>query len=290
MMHSGTRVSLLFALGLAFGLPAAPLAAESLAEYRQQGFIRAAFVDDPPFGFLDAEGRPSGEAIEVARVVMARLDIDEVRGMMTERASLMPGLERRRWDMIAGGLRITPETCGEVLFSRPTYRTGQALLVVAGNPHGLNSYADLRAADGAVVGVVDGSVQREYARIEGIADTRVEEFDNDAEMLSAVKGGRVDAAAATRITVQRLARQGGGAVQSAEPFITPPYGFIYGALAFRRDQGELRDAVNEVLEEFVGSEEHLETVSDFGLSRVNMPGRETVEELCARDVPTAARP
>lgn len=262
--------------------------ADSLDEFREQGYIRGAYVHEPPFGYIDSGGRPTGEAVEVARVVLARLGIDELRGMMTERPSLIAGMRQGRWDMIAGGLRITPETCDQVLFTKPTYRTGQAFLVQAGNPRGLNSYRDLLEADGAVLGVIDGSVQREYARLEGIPATRIEEFPNDAEMVSAVRAGRVDAGAATRITIQRLARQGGAAVQSAEPFITPPYGMVYGAFAFRPDQRDLRDAVNDILEDFVGSEEHLAVVADFGLSRVNLPGRETVEDLCARDIPTGA--
>jgi len=289
MMHRLAGLAALAAAGLIVPFTGSAVAGEPLADYREQGSIRAAFVDDPPFGFLDQQGKPTGEAVEVTRAVMERLGIDEVRAMMTKRASLIPGIEQGRWDMIAGGLRITPETCGEVLFSRPTYRTGQAFLVAAGNPHRLNSYSDLQETTGTILGVVDGSVQRKYARIEGIADTRVEEFGNDAEMLAALKGGRIDAAASTRITIQQLARRGGDAVQSAEPFITPPYGFIYGALAFAPEQRELRAAVNEVLDDFLGSDEHLESVAEFNLSRVNIPGpRETVDELCARDVPTAA--
>lgn len=289
MAHRLVGLLTLLATGWLSLFAGAAVAGEPVEDYREQGSIRAAFVDDPPFGLLDKEGNPTGEAIEVTRAVMQRLGIGEVRAMMTERGSLIPGIKQGRWGIIAGGLRITPDTCGEVLFSRPTYRTGQAFLVAAGNPHRLNSYGDLQETAGTTLGVVSGSVQRKYARIEGIADTRVEEFANDAEMLAALKGGRIDAAASNRITIQQLARRGGDAVQSAEPFITPPYGFIYGALAFAPEQRELRDAVNDVLDDFLGTDEHLELVAEYDLSRVNIPGpRETVDELCERDVPTAA--
>lgn len=287
---SGGRVcSMLAATAIAgmICLPAAGVADGSLDELRERGQVRGAYVHEPPFGFLGPDGEPTGESVEMARAVLQQIGIGEFKGMMTERPSLIPGVNDGRWDMIAGGLRITPEHCDDVLFTDPTYRTGQAFLVQAGNPLNLNSYADLRQNDGAVLGVIDGTVQREYARIERIPAGRIEEVANDAELLSAVRGGRVDAGAATRITVQRLARSGGAAVQSAEPFITPPYGMVYGAFAFRKDQRELRDAVNQHLREFIGSEEHLELIAEFDLSRVNMPGRMTAEQLCERDIPTA---
>ena len=274
-------------LGGIVALAGTAVADTRVDELRDQGRITVAYVHERPFGYLGGDGAATGEGLAVARAVAERLGIDDVDARMTERPSLVPGLNDGRWEMVASGLRISPEHCGEVLFSQPTYRTGQAMLVQAGNPQQINSYDDLQASDDAVLGVIDGSVQREYARLEEIPAVRIEEFPNDDEMLSALVAGRIDAAAGTRIAIQELARRGGGDVQSAEPFITPAYGMVYGAFAFRKEDEALRDAVDAVLDDFVGSAEHLDTVAEFGITEVNMPGPLSVDELCDRDIPVA---
>ncbi len=283
----GAPVRVVALLGLVLVLSGPAAAEPRLDELRDRGEVAAAYVHEYPFGFLSRDGRSTGEGIRVAQAVFEELGVERVNARMTERPSLVLGLREGRWDMVASGLRITPRHCDEVIFSQPTYRTGQAFLVRAGNPLRLNSYDALRETEGATLGVIDASVQREYARIEEIPATRIEEFPNDDEMLSALVAGRIDAAAGTRIAIQGLARRGGDQVQSAEPFITPVYGMVYGAFAFHPDDEALRDAVDGVLDDFIGSEEHLELVSEFGISEVNMPGPLSVEELCDRDIPTA---
>ncbi|MEX5433790.1 hypothetical protein WCD93_31705, partial [Klebsiella michiganensis] len=55
----------------------------------------------------------------------------------------------------------------------------------------------------------------------------------------------------------------------------------YGALAFRPEDKDLRDAVNAELKRWLGSEEHLKTVAPFGFDRSNVTDK-TAAELCAQ--------
>ena len=55
----------------------------------------------------------------------------------------------------------------------------------------------------------------------------------------------------------------------------------YGALAFRPEDKDLRDAVNQQLKTWLGSEEHLKTVEPFGFDRSNLTDK-TAAALCSQ--------
>ena len=77
-----------------------------------------------------------------------------------------------------------------------------------------------------------------------------------------------------------MAGKGGDRVEVASPFETPDYAYGYGAFAFRKDDLTLRDAVNQELAEFVGSDEHLALVGPFGFTRDELPGKTVAAALC----------
>lgn len=265
--------------GLAL-LPLHAVADTSLADARERGSLRASFVNEVPFGYIGRDGQPTGEAPEIARAILARIGIDRLEGRLTEWPSLIPGLDAGRWDVIAAGMYITPERCEQVLFTEPTYRIGQAFLVEAGNPHDLHSYEDVRADSGVTLGIMEGAVERGYAERAGIPERQIETIPTQEEMLAAVQAGRVDAVALSELSIAEMAEQGGDEVEMVEDFATPDYAMGYGAFAFRKDDRALRDAFNDELTAFIGSDEHLELVERFGFGDDNLPDLDR-EALCA---------
>lgn len=262
------------------GLAIRPSAAGTLDDARKSGTIRIGFANEAPFGFADADGKATGEAPEIARQIAKSLKIDKVEGVLTEWASLIPGLRAGRFDIIAAGMFITPARCKQVAFSNPTYRLGQGFLVKTGNPKNLHSYADLASDDTARLAVMAGAVETTYAEKAGIPEERMLILPDQVSLLSAVQFGRADAAALTALSIRRMAERGGGRVESAEPFTTPDYALGYGAFAFRKEDAELRKAFDKALAEFIGSEKHLEIVAPFGFTRNELPGDVTGASLC----------
>ena len=113
----------------------APAAGGTLEAAKAAGKIRIGYANEAPFAFMDSkEAKVTGESVEIARVVLKRMGINEVEGVLTEFGSLIPGLQAKRFDIIAAGMYVTPERCGQVAFSNPTYGVGQAFLVKQGNP------------------------------------------------------------------------------------------------------------------------------------------------------------
>jgi polar amino acid transport system substrate-binding protein len=256
-------------------------AAETTRErVKRQGYIRVAFANEAPFGYATSAGKLTGEAPEIAKAIFKKMGIDQVDGVLTEWASLIPGLRAGRFDMIAAGMFVNPKRCAQVAFSEPTYTLGQSFLVKAGNPKDLHSYQDVKQDSSVKLGVMAGAVERGYAREAGIPDSQIVELPDQASMLAAVRAGRVDAAALTALSIQNMADKGGAAVDRAEPFNTPVKAKGSGAFAFRKEDKDLQGEFNKHLKAFIGSKEHLALVKQFGFTRNELPEKST-SKLCS---------
>jgi polar amino acid transport system substrate-binding protein len=293
MMTSFLRAMLWPAVAVVLGISAAGCgrsasdAASTLERIRESGRVRIGYANEAPYAYRDsASGRLTGEAPEIARVLLADLGVTEVEGVLTEFGSLIPGLKAGRFDLIAAGMYIKPERCREIAFSDPTYAIGEAFAVRQGNPKGLHSYEDVAAHPDATLGVVAGAVERGYARAIGIPDERIKIFPDAPSALAGVRAGRVDAYGGTSLTVRDLlSKDGSGRLERADPFTDPVIDGEsirgYGAFGFRQEDQALRAAFNERLDAFIGSPEHLALVDPFGFTERELPGDVTAEELCA---------
>lgn len=261
-------------------------ALSTLERAQKAGTIRVGYANEAPYAYLEsASGRLTGEAPEIARAVLDELGIREVEGVLTEFGSLIPGLQAGRFDIIAAGMYILPERCKEIAFSNPTYSVGEAFIVAQGNPLALNGYEGAARHSGARLGVVAGTVERDYARQTGVPDARVVVFPDAPSALEGVMAGRVDAYAATSLTVNNLlARAQSPRVERAAPFSDPVIAGKaargYGAFGFRKGDSELLAAFNSALASFIGTPAHLELVKPFGFTRAELPGAVRAAELC----------
>src|SRR3546814_18511555 len=85
--------------------------------------------------------------------------------------------------------------------------------------------------------------------------------DLTTAQLQAVRAGRADAAVGTQLTMKGLASKGGERVEAMTEFKADPSHIGYGALAFRPEDKDLRDAVNAELTQWQASEEPLKKVA-----------------------------
>jgi len=259
----------------------------TLERIQRDGVIRVGYANEAPFAYQDsATGELRGEAPDIARVVLHDLGVEQVEGVLTEFGSLIPGLQAGRFDMIAAGMYITPLRCRQVAFSDPTYSVGEGFIVLAGNPQGLHSYADVANNPQARLGVVAGAVQQGYARELGIPEDRVVIFNDAPSALGGLQAGRIDAYAGTSLTVSDLlGKAQSDAIERAEPFEDPVIDGQpirgYGAFAFRPQDQELVDAVNAQLADFLGTPAHQELVAPYGFGEEELPGDLSADELCA---------
>lgn len=101
----------------------------TLEKAREQGYVTVGFANEKPYAYATPDGKLTGEAVEVARAVLKNLGIHEMKGVLTEFGSLIPGLQAKQFDIITAGMYITPERAKEVVFADPEYSIGEALAV-----------------------------------------------------------------------------------------------------------------------------------------------------------------
>lgn len=248
----------------------ATCAETTLERVKRTGEIRIGYANEAPFAYTLPDGRVTGESPEIARHVFDKMGIRKVNPVLTEWGGLIPGLLAGRFDVIAAGMYITPERTQQVLFTDPHYQLRDTLLVAKGNPSKLNSYADIAKNNNIKVAVMSGTAQYQYARAAGIPDSRIMQVPTTIAQLQAVRTRRADAAVGTQLTMKELAAKSGDRVEALANFQDDPAHTGYGALAFRKEDENLRDAVNGVLKDWLGSEEHLKTVAPFGFDRANL--------------------
>ena len=245
---------------------------------------RSGFANESPYGFTDKSGKLTGEAPELARVVFKELGINDVRGVQVDFGGLIGGLQARRFDIIAAGMFITPERCGQVAFADPDYVATNAFMVPKGNPKGITRFEDA-AKQNVKLGVLTGAVEGGYATKLGVKKGNIKTFEDQPSAYEGLEAGRIDAIALTRISLaDTLSKHEGAPYEVTEPFVPQIDGKEqFGAGALRVPQGRRRP--DQRLQRQAGRAEAEQPAaaassSRSGSRRPSCPASHTAAELC----------
>ncbi|MEX0789381.1 MAG: ectoine/hydroxyectoine ABC transporter substrate-binding protein EhuB [Actinomycetota bacterium] len=253
-----------------------------LERARSEG-IRIGFANERPYGYENDQGEPDGEAPAVARAVLERMGITEIDSVVVEFGALINGLRAERYDMVAAGMFITEERASQALFTDPDYCATSAFGVPEGNPEGLTDYASVAANPDVTLGVLTGAVEVGYAEAAGIPADQLSRFDSTADMVDALRAGRIDAFSLTAITVREQVANLAGfeATEGFVPVVDGEEQLGCGGFVFRFDDKEFRDAFNEELLAMREADEVLPLVEEFGFTSAETEAAKgvTVEDL-----------
>lgn len=233
--------------------------------------LRVGYAIEEPFAYLDASGSVTGESPEIMRRALAGIGVTQVDWRHVEFPRLLHELELGRIDAIAAGLYITPEREARALFTRPTIAVRPGLMVRDGNPMGLHSFEDVARHSLARVAVLSGSVEAGTVASIGVPADRVLALPDAQSAVAALNKGQVDAVALSAPSLsQALASSAGRGLMLVEDFAPRRAdGSLergWPALVFRREDRDLRDAVDAWLADFVGSPEHVRMEAYFGFT------------------------
>jgi polar amino acid transport system substrate-binding protein len=219
-----------------------------LAELQESGTVTVGIANEVPYGYEDEEtGEITGQAPEVAKVVLAELGIDNMEARVVEFGALIGGLQAGNFDMIAAGMYINPDRAAEILFSDPDYCINESMLVPEGNPAGLTDYNSVADTD-VRLAVASGTVNVDYAVWAGIPEDQIVEFAGIEDQYDALAAGRVDAVSGTVLTVQQHADvMDGFEALPSFPALDEDGNPILGCGGYGFMDQEFRDAFNEVL-------------------------------------------
>src|SRR5690606_5379021 len=168
---------------------------------------------------------------------------------LTEFGALIPGLAARRFDVICTGLFVRPQRCGLIAFANPDSISREGFVVAKGNPLGLHSLGDVAKNPKARIGFIRGSVDEEYVKAAGIAQSNWVVLPDAPTLLSAVKGGRADAVISSLVIIaSTMKAMNDPGVQLVDDFIDPVVdgkpAIDYAAMGFHKDSNALREAYN----------------------------------------------
>lgn len=263
---------LLFVALLAFGLAWETATAASLEELRDRGTIRVAIANEEPYGYMDENGEARGPGPDVARYVLGEIGIDNIEWVETSFGDLIPGLQEDRFDMAAAEMAVLPERCQKIIYSEPNTTYGEGLLVKASNPHGLRHYSDFRDSD-LKVAILEGANQRGFLKTLGVPDENIIPIKNNSDAVAVVEQGQAAAYAATSLTVAQLSQRSDKvqpALNFEDPVIDGKEVRGWGAFAFNKKSGDLRDAINEVLVSYKYTDEWEGILMGYGFSQMDV--------------------
>jgi len=242
--------------------------------------IRIGFANEIPFAYPGEDGSPKGFVNAYTIAVLAKMGYDNIEPVNTEWGGLIPGLKANRFDIITGGMNILESRCENIAFSEPMAKIGDGFIVAADNPKGIGNYEDIKNG-GAVMVTGAGYSNIEAAKSAGVDEANIMQVPGPTEILAAVKAGRADAGAGTYFTVKELAASSDGAVDVSDPSAMPEETFNWAGIGFRDADQDFLDKFNAAQKEYIGSDEMLAAVAEYGYDKSTLPGDRTTEWVCA---------
>jgi glutamate transport system substrate-binding protein len=197
--------------------------------------------DQPLFGQVDVDGNPQGFDVEMGKLIAAKLGIaeDGITWKETVSANREPFIESGDVDVVIATYTINDARKEVISFAGPYYVAGQDLLVLAGNPEGIEGPEDL---EGKPVCTVSGSTSEK-----NIAEytTNVIATGGYADCLEPLRTGAVVAVTTDNVILAGLADQNSPDFEVVgNPFTEEPYG-----IGLAKDDTDFRNFINDVLEE-----------------------------------------
>lgn len=242
--------------------------------------IRIGFSNEVPWAYPGDNDTPLGFANAHALGVLKLMGYENIEPVVTDWGGLIPGLQANRIDIITGGMYILGARCENIDFAEPLGVFGDAFLVAAGNPKGLESYADIRDS-GSIMVTGAGYNTVEAGKREGLTDEQIMQVPGPTEILAAVRAGRADAGAASYFTLVGLAEESGGALEVSDPTALPDWTQNWVGIGFHKADSDFLEAFNAAQAEYLGSEQMLSDVGPFKYTRSQLPDPSvTTEWVC----------
>jgi len=255
--------------------------AQSLLERAENGeAIRIGFANEIPFAYPGDDGSPKGFVNVHTIGVLKHMGYENIEPVQTEWGGLIPGLNANRFDIVTGGMNILASRCENIAFSEPMAKVGDGFIVAPGNPKGIGDYESL-VGSGATMVTGAGYSNIEAAKAAGVPEGNIMQVPGPTEILATVRAGRADAGAGTFFTMKQLADASGGAVEATDPNAMPQESFNWAGIGFRTADQDFLDRFNAAQAEYLGSEEMLAAVAEYGYGEGSLPGDVTTEWVCA---------
>lgn len=259
-----------------------------LADAKAGKPIRVGFAEQEPFIVSGPNGQLTGYEVDLLKAVLSKMSITaQLEAVPTQFGALIPGLQAKRFDIIASDLYIRPDRCKLVAFAEPTHFVNDGLIVRAGNPKGIHSFQDVAKNSSLKIGyLVGGGPIADHALAMGVTKEQLVTLPDIVSLLAAVKTGRIDAFLNPAVTTQSTLKTANDpTIERAMPFeqavVDGKTAQGIGSYAFRLEDKDFVAEFNKQLLSILKSDEGLKIGEPYGFTKEDIPaGSPTTTDLC----------
>lgn len=234
-----------------------------LQEIKEKGYILIGSSNDAPFSYTDIEtGELKGIDIEILREICKRLDIPDIQMKVIDFSNLLVELNNNNIDMVVDAMYVKEERLQIAAFSDKWYQEGEAVVIPADST--VATKEDLKDK---TLGAQPGTTFYETAE-KWLNEGRIgklEAYDNQATLMTAVNMGKVDAVVTDGIVAgYTLSSDSSLKLKLLSPYEAEASGQIGAAMRF--EDKEFLDEVNTILNEMKEDGTLLEIIKNYGLT------------------------
>jgi len=234
----------------------------SLARVKRAGVIT--FGSDTtyaPFEWIDPKANTAvGFDVDLANLLASKIGV-KAQIITADFSGIIAALQTGKFDAIISAMTITEERKKEIDFSDPYYNSGQIIAVQASN----NSITKPEDLNGKTVGVQTGTTGEEAAK--KIKGAKIRSYSDIQLAFSDLEIGRIDAVVNDSPVSLYYAKTHPKIKTVGDLFTIEQYG-----IAFRKDEPELRDAINNALKEIKANGEYAALYKKwFGVEPATIP-------------------
>lgn len=223
---------------------------ELLQEIKEKGYIVIGSANDVPFAYQNVDsGELEGVDIAILKEICNRLGIPDIKLEVIDFSNLLVELNNGNIDMVVDGMYIKDERLEVAAFSDIWYTESEAVVVPDGSD--ITSKEDLK---GKKLGAQPGTAFYETAEKwyeEGLVGS-IETYDNQANLMTAVNMGKVDAVITDgMVAAYSIAQDSSLKVHLLSPYEPEASGVIGSAVRFEDKDflEEVNGALNEMKED-----------------------------------------
>lgn len=203
----------------------------------------------PPFNYIDASGKLAGFDVDVGVELCKRMDAD-CELIAQDWDGIIPGLLAKKYDFIIASMFITNERKKVVSFTDPYYAA--AMTHIAPKGADITSFtAD--GLDGKVIGAQSGTTQADFIE-KSYTNSEIRLYGTQDEANLDMANGRLDLMVGDVIpSVDWVTKTDDGACCEVvgEPITDPEYVGDGTGIAVRKEDNDLRLALNKALAEII---------------------------------------
>lgn len=234
-----------------------------LQEIKEKGYILIGSSNDAPFSYTDIEtGELKGIDIEILREICKRLDIPDIQMKVIDFSNLLVELNNNNIDMVVDAMYVKEERLQIAAFTDKWYQEGEAVVIPADST--VATKEDLKDK---TLGAQPGTTFYETAE-KWLNEGRIgklEAYDNQATLMTAVNMGKVDAVVTDGIVAgYTLSSDSSLKLKLLSPYEAEASGQIGAAVRF--EDKEFLDEVNTILNEMKKDGTLLEIIKNYGLT------------------------